>query len=114
MARIPRLAWLVALGAIAPTAAGAVTLPSSGSNAPAYSITDLGTLGGTGSQARALNARGQVVGDAARADGQSHAFVYGGNKPVDLAVTGSISVARGVNAAGQVTGFAYDGGYHAF
>ena len=37
---------------------------------------DLGTLGGDGSVARAVNASGQVVGDSATADGTSHAFSW--------------------------------------
>src|SRR5262249_31400867 len=130
MALLTRLASTAALGALVAlhvaAPAAILALPGSAAtpadrprtmrapSAAQYDIVDLGTLGGPGSQARALNARGQVVGDASRKDGQSHAFVYGGDRPVDLSVAGSISVARGVNASGQVTGFAYDGGYQAF
>ncbi len=42
-------------------------------------MTDLGTLGGTGSIATDINDIGQVVGFALTAEGESHAFVTGPN-----------------------------------
>jgi probable HAF family extracellular repeat protein len=44
--------------------------------APRYSVTDLGTLGGGSSTAYAINASGQVTGQAVTAGGAIHAFLY--------------------------------------
>jgi probable HAF family extracellular repeat protein len=62
---------------------------------------DLGTLGGSISAAAAVNARRQVVGYSATADGTRHAFLW-------TAIGGMVDlgggVARAVNAHGQVVG----------
>ena len=47
-------------------------------------MTDLGTLGGTNSQALALNALGQVVGWSELADGSQHAMLWDGTSLIDL------------------------------
>ena len=67
-------------------------------------MTDLGTLGGTFSQAFGINARGQVVGQSTVAIGQS-AFLWEAGTMTDLSTLGGTgSVASGINARGQVVG----------
>jgi probable HAF family extracellular repeat protein len=44
--------------------------------APMYHVTDLGTLGGTTSYGRGINASGQVTGEATTTDGATHAFLW--------------------------------------
>ena len=57
----------------------------------AYTLTDLGTLGGTYSQAVAINEAGQVIGNSSYladdADLQ-HAFVWQGGVMTDLGTLG--------------------------
>ena len=72
-------------------------------------ITDLGTLGGTRSEARAINAAGQVAGFASVAgDKIQNIFLYSGGRMTDLGISGQ---GYGVNASGQVVGLS---GLHAF
>jgi probable HAF family extracellular repeat protein len=75
---------------------------------PIYTLTDLGTLGGTRSVGGDLNASGQVTGWAYTADGHSHAFLWDGTTMQDLGTLpgGLISDGLAVNASGQVTGYA--------
>ena len=84
----------------------------------AQTPTNLGTLGGTGGQAHAINNARQVVGWANTAAGQPHAFRY--NLSGSGAVTsrtdlgtldGKASHARDINDAGEVVGTS---GSHAF
>jgi probable HAF family extracellular repeat protein len=72
-----------------------------------YTITDLGTLGGLGSESRALNNQGEVVGDAPIKDGNSHAFLWQNGKMADLGTLPGYasSVALGINDKGQVVGY---------
>jgi len=73
----------------------------------AYIFTDLGTLGGTISQALAINNSGQVAGTAWTAgDIGSHATLWNGNTATDLTpgIPGWSSVANGINNTGQVAG----------
>lgn len=87
-------------------------------NPPAYTITDLGTLGGSSSQALSLNAAGVVAGWSSTLDGPTHAFLFSGGGLLDLGTLpgGSNSFAQGINNAGQVVGYADTGvGFqHAF
>src|SRR5438105_11273061 len=84
--------------------------------AAAYTVTDLGTLGGDMSNARDINDAGQVVGAAEIRPNVDHAFLYSGGKMMDLGTLGgSASFANGVNDAGQVVGYADTGNAsHAF
>jgi probable HAF family extracellular repeat protein len=93
------------------------------SNSPINSATDdLGTFGGTDSQAYSINSSGQVVGSATTpGETGNHAFRTAANSPIDpatdeLGTLGSaFSVASGVNDLGQTVGKSQtDDGYHAF
>ena len=83
-----------------------------------YTVTGLGTLGGSFSGAFGINDAGQVVGWADTASGAEHAFIYTpGSGITDLGnLGGGYSYANGINDAGQVVGRSYTpGGYeHAF
>jgi probable HAF family extracellular repeat protein len=91
-----------------------------------YSVTDLGTLGGTESTAYAINNAGQIVGYSTLIDstnGSTHAFLYSGGKIIDLGTftnnDGSVyldTYAYGINDQGQIVGYASssDGSTHAF
>lgn len=83
-------------------------------SAAQYTIKDLGTFGGSYSEAFGINASGQVVGSAATASGQGHAFLYSGGILFDLDLPGTFGTARAINDAGQVGGYYYDGSYQAF
>lgn len=73
-------------------------------NTPQYSVTDIGTLGGTSTWAAAINDYGQVVGESATGS-QGHAFLYGHGKMYDLGAPGGIgSTATGINNAGEIVG----------
>lgn len=72
-------------------------------------MVDLGTLGGPGSSAIALNDSGQVAGTADTADNvgrRQHAFLWApANGMVDLGTLGGAdSSARAMNSSGQVVG----------
>jgi probable HAF family extracellular repeat protein len=74
---------------------------------PAYTIIDLGTLGGETSEAFAINDSGATVGVADLPAGPAHAFRYNGALPIDdLAGLGAslYSDATGINAAGVIVG----------
>ena len=73
-----------------------------------YRVTDLGTLGGSWSEAFGINATGQVVGQGAAAGNVSAcAFLYDNGSINNLgALGGSSSWALGINATGQVVGSA--------
>jgi probable HAF family extracellular repeat protein len=69
-------------------------------------VTNLGALGGTASQASGVNDSGQVAGFAyLGGNSAAHAFLYGGTGLTDLGTLGGTnSVALAVNNAGQVVG----------
>jgi probable HAF family extracellular repeat protein len=69
-------------------------------------LTDLGTLGGTGSEALGINQNGEIVGDG-ETNGSTHAFVFNGSYIRDLGTLSGFekaSFARAVNASGQIVG----------
>ena len=74
------------------------------------SITDLGTLpGGDESEARGINARGQVVGFSETASVATHPFLWEDGRMTDLGnlpgAEFNFSRAFGINSRGQVVGF---------
>src|SRR5947209_5834169 len=91
---------------------GACSLDSAGAppNAVAiYNVIDLGTLGGSNSQAFAINTAGQIVGYAyiTTGDAVSHAasWANSGSSAVDLGTLGGhFSHAKGINDSGQIVG----------
>jgi probable HAF family extracellular repeat protein len=73
--------------------------------AATYTLVDLGTLGGRGSWATAINGAGQVVGASHAPGGQQHAFLYTSGRMIDLGTLGgSRSDATGIDASGRVVG----------
>lgn len=98
-------------------------VPGGGGRAQSYTITDLGTLGGTASEARGINDLGDVVGGAQMADGRYRAFIVpAGGTMISLDTlagsTGNWSFATGINDLGQIVGSSSIGGsfepMHAF
>jgi probable HAF family extracellular repeat protein len=72
-------------------------------------VTDLGLIA-DGSEALAINDKGQVVGDSGE-----HAFLYSGGVMLDLGTLGGqTSTALAINKNGQVVGFINSGGQVAF
>ena len=78
---------------------------------PHYAVTDLGTLGGTFSNAFGLNEHGSVVGLASlQGDSAFHAFLWRKGVMTDLGIFGGaatpgFSIAFGVNDSDEVVGF---------
>ena len=71
-----------------------------------YTVTDLGTLGGTSSVGCGINSRGQVVGFSSIATGQLHAFLWHRGVMTDLGTLPGdfFSLARDINKHAQVVG----------
>src|SRR6185369_8175765 len=88
------------------------TLLSSPSTAQTYSVTDLGTLGGSFSSPSAINNSGQIAGYASLAgDETNHGFLYSGGVITDLGTLGgSYSAAWAMNDSGQIAGHSYIAG----
>jgi probable HAF family extracellular repeat protein len=84
----------------------------------AYNIKDLGTLGGTGSAAYAINSAGDVVGGTSTASGSSPAFLYsyssGTMTSLGTLAGDTAAVATALNNSGQVVGNSEGSGIHAF
>lgn len=72
-----------------------------------YSLTDLGTLGGTSSEASAVNNLGDVVGSSITAAGVYHAFLYRNATLFDLGTLPGGTESRGtaINDYGDVVGY---------
>ena len=83
-----------------------------------YTLTDVGTLGGSSSWTSGLNVVGEAVGESyLSGDLAYHAYLYSGGNMTDLGTLGGAwSWAAGINASGQVAGYAYNatGQEHAF
>jgi probable HAF family extracellular repeat protein len=72
---------------------------------PHSCLIDLGTLGGTISNARAVNNRGLVVGESSTAAGRSDAFGWTAQTGmIDLGNLGSYSWAQSVSNSGLIAG----------
>ena len=82
--------------------------------AQSYSVNDLGTLGGSASQAYAINNGSLIVGSSVTADGSSRAFLFSNGSMTDLGIRSSLSVATAVNASNQIAGYYYNGDYNGF
>jgi probable HAF family extracellular repeat protein len=95
---------LLIVGSLAATAA---TLFAQRPTAQGYSITDLGSLGGTSSEAAGVNNLGDVVGASTTATAVSHAFLYRNGLMFDLGTLpgGSASYATAINDRGEIVGF---------
>jgi len=83
---------------------------------PDGSVVELGTLGGSSSQATGVNSSGEVTGFASLSSGYQHAFSTMGGALTDLGTLGGSSYAYGINAGGEIVGYSYlaDGEQHAF
>lgn len=83
----------------------AVTVPAHALSTQ-WSITDLGSLGGSYTMPTGINSLGQVVGYGQLSSGEDHAFLYSGGSISGLGTLGgSNSYARDINDAGQVIGY---------
>lgn len=84
---------------------------------PLYTVTDLGTFGGTRTVAFSINKSGQVAGFAETGDGRSQAFVYTDGTLFNLGTLGGTdSYAYRISDSGFVIGRSRDaaGRYRAF
>jgi probable HAF family extracellular repeat protein len=71
----------------------------------AYTLLDLGTLGGNRSVALGINRAGQVVGAAETVDGRTHAFLYVKSALIDLGTFGGDeSYAHRISDGGLIVG----------
>ena len=79
---------------------------------PIYTLTDLGTLGGSSAMATGVNSFGQTVGTAMTIFGYIHAFSSSGSGLTDLTVNSAATQgqAAAINDAGQIAGTQYFGG----
>ena len=76
--------------------------------AAGFSITDLGTPGGTVAFASFINRRGQIAGSGTNAAGEQRAFIWEDGAMIDLGAlggAGNASFSGGFNDRGQVVGF---------
>ncbi|HVT13071.1 MAG TPA: hypothetical protein VHE55_12475 [Fimbriimonadaceae bacterium] len=99
--------FAVGYSAGATVTAHAVLFVPSGQTAPAsYSVTDLGTLGGTTANATAISPSGKVTGWSSDGISSTHAFLYTNGSMTDLGVIqgDNVSVGLSVNDSGMVVG----------
>jgi len=87
------------------------TLTSVLSAGTIYSVTELGSLGGSSAFGYKINNSGKVAGWAQTGAGDQHAFVASGAGIQDLSpLFGSDTFASGINASGVIVGTSYVGG----
>ena len=92
-------------------AAGLVGTAALASAVPIYSVTALGTLGGSYSNARGINDSGQVVGYSGTVGNAAHAFLYSSgtmhdlNDLIDPSSGWAIYTAIGINAMGDIAAY---------
>jgi probable HAF family extracellular repeat protein/T5SS/PEP-CTERM-associated repeat protein len=101
---------------LAPSAGGPASAQAAPSSQARYTITDLGTLGGTTTKGYGINEEGQVVG-ASQVGTTMHAFLWDDGTMTNLgALGGQGSWAYDANDAGQVVGGSplASGNNHAF
>jgi probable HAF family extracellular repeat protein len=79
-----------------------------------YSITDLGTLGGSYTYAYGINGNGQIAGKSlVKLKNNNtysytyHTFLYSAGTMTDLGALGDASVAKAINTSGVMVGTAY-------
>jgi len=83
-----------------------LVLPALGVAQTRYAITNLGSLGGTNTQANAINAAGVVVGFDATTAQVAQAFIHSGSGMSALpALNAARNEATGINASGVVVGY---------
>jgi probable HAF family extracellular repeat protein len=94
--------------AIAALVSGFLASATANTTPPLYTITDLGTFGGTASSGNSVDARGEVTGGAnLPGDFSSHAFIYSNGSLQDLGTLGPAfddSLGNGINDSGDVAG----------
>jgi probable HAF family extracellular repeat protein len=87
--------------------AGSLLATLATAQTPRYTVTDLGTLGGTVGSANGINYEGRVAGAATLPNGTSHAFLSGPGVMYDLGTLGGPnSNEGGLNASNQMAVFA--------
>jgi probable HAF family extracellular repeat protein len=93
----------------------AVLFSAAAALAQSYTITDLGSLGGSSTVANAIAPSGTIVGVSETADAGFHAFAYAGLAMHDLGTLpkGQISSALAANSSSQIVGYSYDGSWRA-
>jgi len=99
---------LALLGTVALVVGMSILTATFAATSFSYTVTDLGTLGGSSSQAYGINDTGQVVGKADTTNGFSHAFLWVQGTMNDLGTVDgySYSSAYKINNVGQVIGSA--------
>lgn len=99
---------LALLGAVALVLGMSILTATFAATRFSYTVTDLGTLGGSSSQAYGINDAGQVVGKADTSSGFRHAFLWDQGTMNDLGTVDgySYSSAYKINNVGQVIGSA--------
>jgi probable HAF family extracellular repeat protein len=75
------------------------------SQGPRFTLTDLGTLGGSSSMASSINDLAQAAGNSLTVTGSEHAFLFSAGQMTDLGTLGGVSSeALGINNQGHVVG----------
>jgi probable HAF family extracellular repeat protein len=82
----------------------------------ANGMTDIGTLGGAGTEVQALNGLGQVVGRSDPTFGFGRPFLWQNGQMTDLGTLGgdNFGIANDINQGSQVVGYASTPAFHSF